>query len=84
MFSRTHLTLPAQFIFNHTTMGHQSYLLSGDDDDAMTLTGKRHGRRSTTQHSTVLLDYLPLMWIREHAEGWMRGAVKAYFLVELK
>lgn len=54
---------PRSIHFNHTTMGHQSYLQSYDDDDAMILLGKSHDR-STTQHSTVLRDYLPLMWIR--------------------
>lgn len=63
-------------------MGHQSYLLSGDDDDAVTLIFERHGSRSTTQYSTVLLDYLScadvdqLKW----GVGGLGVAMKSYFL----
>lgn len=59
---------------------HRSHLLQGDDD-GVTLMGKRHGSRSTTQHSKALVDYLSLMWIRGHG-GLSGGEMKAYFLAE--
>lgn len=49
---------PCSIHFNHAAKGHYSYLLLGDDDDVVTLTGKRLGRRSSTKHSTALLDYV--------------------------
>lgn len=61
--------------FNHGTSDHRSCLQSDDDDDdGMTLMGKRHGRRFTTQHSTKSL------WIICHWWGSRDTKLAALFL----
>ena len=72
---------PCSIHFNHAAKGHYSYLLLGDDDDVVTLTGKSlvvDLVQSTAQPCWIM----SLMWIRGHGGLGEEGAMKSYFIAK--